>query len=85
MSKNDVSTKTAEKSTEQPVEKEVETKQTVVVKPEKHQKIGLERYLQLMPQGRGICAVLRSKYAMEVKTKEDWDSTLKSILNRKIL
>lgn len=57
--------------------------QDVEPETEAVQKMGLGRYLQIMPQDRGITAVLRSKYAMDVKTKDDWDTTLEAILNRK--
>lgn len=45
-------------------------------------KIGLERFLQLVPQDRGVMALLRSKYAMDVKTQEDWEMTVKNLLER---
>ena len=40
---------------------------------EKEAAIGLERFLQLEPQKRGIIAILRSKYAAEIHLKAEWN------------
>ncbi len=48
------------------------------------QKIGLERFMQLEPQKRGIAAILRRKYAMEVHTQAEWESIVENVLNRKV-
>jgi hypothetical protein len=47
-------------------------------------KIGVVRFLQLEPQKSGIEAILRSKYAMTVQTREDWETTVTNLLNQKV-
>lgn len=47
-------------------------------------KIGLVRFLQTESQDSGIEAILRSKYAMTVQTKEDWEKTVTDLLNQKV-
>ena len=47
-------------------------------------KIGLERFLQLEPQKRGITAILRSKYAAEIHTQAEWETVVENVLNRKV-
>nr|DAW67044.1 MAG TPA: hypothetical protein [Herelleviridae sp.] len=59
-----------------------ETEKTEVT--EKEVSIGLERFLQLEPQKRGIIAILRSKYAAEIHLKAEWNEIVKNILNRKV-
>lgn len=46
--------------------------------------IGLERFLQLEPQRRGIMAILRSKYATEIHTQAEWETIVTNVLNRKV-
>ena len=59
-----------------------ETEKTEAV--EKEATIGLERFLQLEPQKRGIIAILRSKYAAEIHLKAEWNEIVKNVLNRKV-
>ena len=59
-----------------------ETEKTEVT--EKEVSIGLERFLQLEPQKRGIIAILRSKYAAEIHVKAEWETIVKAVLNRKV-
>lgn len=59
-----------------------ETEKTEVT--EKEVSIGLERFLQLEPQKRGIIAILRSKYAAEIHLKAEWEEIVKNVLNRKV-
>lgn len=59
-----------------------ETEKTEVT--EKEVSIGLERFLQLEPQKRGIIAILRSKYAAEIHLKAEWNEIVKDVLNRKV-
>jgi len=59
-----------------------ETEKTEVT--EKEVAIGLERFLQLEPQKRGIIAILRSKYAAEIHLKAEWKEIVKNVLNRKV-
>jgi len=59
-----------------------ETEKTEAV--EKETAIGLERFLQLEPQKRGIIAILRSKYAAEIHLKAEWEAIVKTVLNRKV-
>ena len=59
-----------------------ETEKTEVT--EKEVSIGLERFLQLEPQKRGIIAILRSKYAAEIHLKTEWNEIVKNVLNRKV-
>lgn len=59
-----------------------ETEKTEVA--EKEVSIGLERFLQLEPQKRGIIAILRSKYAAEIHLKAEWEGIVKNVLNRKV-
>jgi len=59
-----------------------ETEKTEVT--EKEVSIGLERFLQLEPQKRGIIAILRSKYAAEIHLKAEWKGIIKNVLNRKV-
>lgn len=47
-------------------------------------KMGLERFLQIEPQRRGIAAILRSKYASQVHTLEEWKKIVEDTLNRKV-
>lgn len=47
-------------------------------------KIGLERFLQVKPQKRGIMAILRSKYAAEVHVQAEWETIVMNVLNRKV-
>jgi hypothetical protein len=47
-------------------------------------KIGIVRFLQLEPQKSGIEAILRSKYAMTIQTKEDWETTVTNLLSQKV-
>jgi len=46
--------------------------------------IGLERFLQLEPQRRGIMAILRSKYAAEIHVKAEWETIVTTVLHRKV-
>lgn len=48
------------------------------------EKMGLERFLQLVPQKSGICAILRNSKASEVKTLEDWKMTVSNLLHRSV-
>lgn len=48
------------------------------------QKMGLERFLQLEPQKSGISAILRRRFALDVKTIGDWRTTVDEVLNRKV-
>ncbi|MGP1490924.1 MAG: hypothetical protein ACTTI6_07670 [Treponema sp.] len=59
-----------------------ETEKTEAV--EKETTIGLERFLQLEPQKHGIIAILRSKYAAEIHLKAEWETIIKTVLNRKV-
>lgn len=59
-----------------------ETEKTEVT--EKEVSIGLERFLQLEPQRRGIMAILRSKYATEIHTQAEWETIVTNVLNRKV-
>ena len=59
-----------------------ETEKTEVT--EKEVSIGLERFLQLEPQKRGIIAILRSKYAAEIDLRAEWEEIIKNVLNRKV-
>ena len=47
-------------------------------------KIGLERFLQLKPQKRGITAILRSKYAAEIHMQAEWETIVMNVLHRKV-
>lgn len=47
-------------------------------------KIGLERFLQLTPQKRGITAILRSKYAAEAHMQAEWETIVMNVLCRKV-
>jgi hypothetical protein len=49
----------------------------------KKQAINLHRFLQIKPQESGITALLLSKYRGDAKTVEDWEATLKSLLETK--
>lgn len=46
-------------------------------------KIGLERFLQIEPQRSGTAAILRRKYAKDVRVLSDWEETVSSVLGRK--
>lgn len=48
------------------------------------QNMGLERFLQLKPQKRGIMAILRSRYAAEVHTQKDWEVLVTGVLRRQV-
>mgnify|MGYP000880451376 CR=1 FL=1 len=59
-----------------------ETEKTEAV--EKEAAIGLERFLQLKPQKRGITAILRSKYAAEIHMQAEWETIVMNVLHRKV-
>ena len=46
--------------------------------------MGLERFLQLVPQESGICAILRNSKKSEVMTLEDWKMTVSNLLHRSV-
>lgn len=47
------------------------------------QKIGVVRYLQIKPQDKGIEAIMKKKYAMNMYTISQWDKIVDDLLNRK--
>ena len=60
----------------------IETEKPDAIK--KEVAIGLERFLQLEPQKRGIMAILRSKYAAEIHTQSEWEEIVTKVLHRKV-
>lgn len=46
--------------------------------------IGLERFLQLKPQRRGIMAILRNKYAAEIHVQAEWETIVMNVIHRKV-
>lgn len=60
----------------------VSSENTKTAKTVKPKRMGVERFMQLVSQTRGVMALLRSKYAMDVKTQEEWEITVKNLLER---
>jgi hypothetical protein len=53
------------------------------VKPKEPTKIGLARFLRLSPQKKGVTALLGSKHAVDVKTREQWEIAVQDLLSKK--
>lgn len=53
-------------------------------KTEAEKRIGLERFLQLEPQKRGIMAILRSRFATEIYTRAEWETIVTNVLHRTV-
>ena len=49
------------------------------------EKMGLERFLQLVPQDSGICAILRNSKKSEVMTLDEWKNTVSDLLHRSVI
>lgn len=64
-----------------PLEEEKAARKSEPAKPPG--RLNLVRFLQEKPQGSGIRALLNVKYRTAVKTMEEWESTIKSLLKAK--
>ncbi len=47
-------------------------------------KIGLERFLQLEEQRKGVVAILRNTHSQKVLTVSEWKEIVAHILHRKV-
>lgn len=47
-------------------------------------RMGVVRFLQIVPQKSGTAAILRSRYASQVHTQKEWEAIVAEILNRKV-
>lgn len=47
-------------------------------------RMGVQFFLNLNPQDEGIKKVMISKYKKEIKTEDEWKTTLAEMLNKEI-